>query len=881
MTVHATALHDGWTLTATGGPVPAELAGLRVPATVPGSVHTDLLDAGLIPDPYVGTNEAGLAWLHTAEWRYERRVTTPSPAADERLDLVLDGLDTVATIRLGDTIVGRTRNQHRSFRLDVREQMSRAAGASQRLTIDFASALRHAQEEAERIGARPAAYPHPLNMVRKMACSFGWDWGPDLQTAGIWRPVRLERWRVARLASVRPLVTVAPGLGAATVTVHVDLERSGLEPESSPVHVVARLTRPGAPEVPTERHVTIAPHATTGTLTLDVAEPDLWWPVGHGDQPLHDLEVVLSTTDRHAEPDRLDRWHRRIGLRSVELDTSDDEIGTAFVIGVNGSPVFVRGANWIPDDHLLTRITRDRLAHRISQAVGANLNLLRVWGGGIYESEDFYELCDEAGLMVWQDFPLACAAYPEEEPHRSELEAEAREHVARLSAHPSLVLWNGGNENLWGFVDWGWPEQLAGRTWGLHYYTDLFPAVVAELDPTRPYAAGSPCSPRAPLEPGHPRYVHPNDRDHGTHHEWEVWNRRDYTAYREGIPRFCSEFGFQGPPTWHTMARAMTDDRGEVATRETPVWRLHQKAEGGDDKLDRGLAPHLGVPTDFVDWHWAAQLNQARAIAHAITHYRSWWPRTAGAIVWQLNDCWPVTSWAAIDGDGIRKPLWWALRAGFADRLLTVQRRPDPRGGAPVDVLAAVNDTALPWTGTVEVRRETLAGVPLGHAVLALAVAPRSVALLDLPDVVRSPDDPGNEVLVAQWRPSDDDPGGPATPVTAVHCWVEDIDLRLDPEAHDVTAEVVGDGVLVTVTAARGLVKDLTLLVDRIDPAAEVDAALVTLPAGATARLHVRTADPGPLAAWVRRPVLRTANDLAAVRPRASRPPRLPPRGSR
>ena len=485
--MRATPLHDGWTLTATSGPVPEHLSGLRVPATVPGTVHTDLLDAGLISDPYVGTTEADLAWMHTAAWRYERTLTAAPPASDERVDLVLEGLDTVATVRLGDTVVGRMRNQHRTFRLDVRDELARADGGAQPLTVDFASALLHGREEAERLGARPAAYPHPFNMVRKMACSFGWDWGPDLQTAGIWRPVRLERWRTARLASVRPLVTVEPGLGSATVTVHVDIERSGLEAQPSPVDVVARLTPPGG-EASTERHTTIAPDATSGTLVIDVADPDLWWPVGHGDQPLHDLEVELSAT----EP--LHHWHGRIGLRSVQIDTSDDEVGSAFVLSVNGRPLFVRGANWIPDDHLLTRVTREQLARRVDQAVGAHLNLLRVWGGGIYESEDFYELCDEAGVMVWQDFPLACAAYPEEEPHRSELEAEAREHVARLSTHPSLVVWNGGNENLWGFVDWGWREELAGRTWGWHYYTELFPSVVAELDPTRPYVAGSPCS---------------------------------------------------------------------------------------------------------------------------------------------------------------------------------------------------------------------------------------------------------------------------------------------------------------------------------------------------------------------------------------------------
>ncbi|HWJ85575.1 MAG TPA: glycoside hydrolase family 2 TIM barrel-domain containing protein, partial [Cellulomonas sp.] len=473
----------------------------------------------------------------------------------------------------------------------------------------------------------------------------------------------------------------------------------------------------------------------------------------------------------------------------------------------------------------------------------AHLNLLRVWGGGIYESDDFYELCDERGLMVWQDFLLACFAYPEEEPHRSELEAEARENVTRLSSHPSLVLWNGGNENIWGHEDWGWKEKLDGRTWGAGYYYDVFPAVVAELDPTRPYAAGSPFSPHSD-----PTVVHPNDPDHGTHHQWEVWNRVDYTHYRDDVPRFSSEFGYQGPPTWATLERAVRNADGSPLAKQDAVWLLHQKADDGNGKLDRGMAPHLGVPDDFTDWHWATQLNQARAVEHAITHYRSWWPRTAGSIVWQLNDCWPVTSWAAIDGDERPKPLWWALRAAYADRLLTVQTRAEGL------VLAVVNDTASPWTGTVAVRREELDGTHLASVDLPVDVAPRSVALLNLPDQVGVPDDVAGEVLVAVLDG-----------VRTVHTWVDDVALHLDAAPFDASVEVVDGGYVVVVTA-RSLVKDLTLHVDRLDPTATVDAALVTLPAGATARVRVRTDRRGLEGALVVAPVLRTANDLVASR---------------
>ena len=828
----------GWTLRAAGGPVPDLIAHASVAARVPGSVHTDLLTAGLVADPYVDLGESALAWMHRADWQYERELTAAPAGPGERVDLVFEGLDTVATVTLGDEVVGRTFNQHRTYRMEVREALAAAGGAPVTLGVHFRSALEYAESEQRRLGARPAAYGHPLNMVRKMACSFGWDWGPDLQTAGIWKPVRLERWRIARLAAVRPLVTVDPD-GTARVAVHVDVERSALEPTPSALVVRVRLGDLDA-------CAQVESGSTSGVVHVVVPDARLWWPAGYGDQSLYDLDVSLGR-DRGTG---LGRWHRRIGLRTVGLDTSPDAIGTAFTITVNGQPVCVRGANWIPDDHLLTRLTRERLARRIGQAVGANLNLLRVWGGGIYESEDFYELCDEAGVMVWQDFLLACAAYPEEEPLHSELEAEAREQVSRLCAHPSLVLWNGGNENLWGYLDWGWQEQLAGRTWGLGYYTELFPSVIAELDPTRPYAVGSPCSPGAALE-----QTHPNDPDHGTHHQWEVWNQIDYNAYRNEIPRFCSEFGFQAPPTWATLQRAVSNPDGAPLAKNDPVFLLHQKAEDGNGKLDRGLSPHLGIPEDFADWHWATQLNQARAVAHAITHYRSWWPRTAGSVVWQLNDCWPVTSWAAVDSDERPKPLWWALRDSYADRILTIQKRPAQTDGQTreVEVLAVVNDSAEPWSGVAHLRRERLDGTLLADALATVDAPARTVVLIGLPEEVSSPGDVHNEVLVAGLGA-----------VRTVHSWAEDISLDLEKDSLVTTSEPGTDGYQVTVTA-RSLTKDITLLVDRLDPDATVDRGLVTLPAGASATFQVRSSLPGLTEALLGPTVLRSANQLRAA----------------
>jgi beta-mannosidase len=801
-------LHDGWRLSATSGPVPAHIAGVTVPAAVPGSAHLDLLAAGLIPDPYLDRAEAELAWAHRTGWRYTLTFEADAPASDESTALVFDGLDTVATIALNGHTLGTTANMHRSYRFDVREALRDGANE---LVVSFRSALEYAEEVEREIG-RPHNYPHPFNMVRKMACGFGWDWGPDLQTAGIWKPVRLERW-TGRLAQVRPLVTVtADGVGR--VEVHADIDGAG--------EVLAVRVGEVRVEVPAGE-----------TAVVEVPDVALWWPAGYGNQPLYDLVVEL----RDGAGVVLDAVTRRIGFRTITVDVAPDEIGTPFTVVVNGKPVFVKGANWIPDDHFLTRITRERLARRVDQALGAHVNLLRVWGGGIYETDDFYDVCDERGVLVWQDFPFACACYPEEEPLRSEVEAEARENVVRLASHPALALWNGANENMWGYRDWGWPARLDGRTWGYGYYTELLPRIVAELDPTRFYAANSPYSP-FPLDE-----VHPNDENHGTRHEWQVWNAVDYTAYRDHIPRFCAEFGFQGPPAWSTVERWIHD---EPLSPTSPAFLLHQKAEDGNGKLERGFAPHLPQPTTFADWHWTTQLNQARAVAFGIEHFRSWWPRTAGAIMWQLNDCWPVTSWAAIDGDGRPKPLWYALKHAYAPRLLTFQ----PRDGRTV--LIAVNDTDLEWTGSARVERQSLEGVVKDSVVRELAVSPRSVVSLDLSRALQTPDDPTREVLVATIGLT-----------RAVHLFGED--LAYEPRALTAESTTVDDGYRLDVRASS-FVRDVAVFADRLAPDAEVDDMLVTLLAGETHTFHVRTTARVDPAELTRAPVLRCANDLFSGR---------------
>jgi beta-mannosidase len=814
-----TQLHHNWTVRSVAGPVPADVARAgRIPATVPGAVHTDLLAAGLIEDPYLDDNERLLAWIGLTDWCYESTFDW-TPDGAERAELVFEGLDTVATVELNGTLLAATRNMHRTYRLDVTGVLREGANT---LAVTFDSAVRYADRASLDLGARPHVNHHPYNAIRKMACNFGWDWGPDLVTCGIWRPVSLSTTRTARLGAVRPVVSVDGERGA--VDVHLDVVATD---PSAAVEVTASVA--GA-----SGSVTMPPGQTAAVVRVEVDGVERWWPRGHGAQHLYDLEVTLTAGDRP-----LDRWTGRVGFREVRVESIVDEHGTSFGFVVNDRPVFVKGVNWIPDDVFPHRVDRQRYAARLAQAEEAGVNLVRIWGGGIFEADDFYAECDERGLMVWQDFPFACAAYGEETPLWDEVEAEARDNVTRLMTHSSLVLWNGGNENLWGFADWGWQSRLDGRTWGLGYYEQLLPSVVAELDPGRPYIPGSPFSPGADR--------HPNDPAHGPMHIWDVWNQLDYTAYRDHRPRFVAEFGWQGPPAWPTLRRALSDD---PLTPESPGMLVHQKAASGNHKLTGGLVPHLPVPDDIDDWHWAMSLNQARAVRLGVEHFRALSPVCSGSIVWQLNDCWPVVSWSAVDGDGRRKPMFYALRRAHADRLITVQPGPD---GLRV---VLVNDTAEPWTGPLSVSRCTYEGKALATEEIAVDVEPRSTRTVPLSGELATPGNGSGELLVAQV-------GGART----TWFFAEDRDSALAAPALRAEASRTSEGYEVTVIATT-LVRDLALLADKLDPAAAVDDMLVTLLPGETVTFRVVSfADFAP-EALLAPTVLRSANQLVPPTPR-------------
>lgn len=605
------------------------------PAQVPGCVHTDLLRAGVIADPFVGTNELQVQWIEERDWEYRATFEVPeSLAAEAEIDLVADGLDTVATLTLNGQRVAATDNMFIGYRWAVKKLLRRGRNE---LVIHFASARRYI--EARRRWHAPKEINDPVGgctVIRKQQCQFGWDWGPRLVTAGIWRDLRLEGWSGNRLESVRVaqehradgtvLLTLAPELARrAPATVcrwRVSLDR-----------------------------VTVAEGLGT---TIELRHPQLWWPAGQGAQPLYQLEVDVSTPSGAS----IGRWVRRIGLRTIVLDRSADQWGRSFRLVVNGRPIFAKGANWIPAHSFVAPLRRADYARDLRSAVEAHMNMVRVWGGGIYESEDFYDLCDELGLLVWQDFMFACTLYPGTRDFLASVRAEAEHQVRRLRHRASLALWVGNNEI------WSINAHLADRPdfarWREAYealFDRVLPAAVTA------HGAGGAYWPGSPWREG-PATDHAAGECEGDTHYWDVWHaRHPVKDYERWAFRFVSEFGMQSYSSPATNATFCPPEQGNVFG---PVMENHQKNRAGNQIILDYVSRRYRFPKSQDDLIYLSQLNQAYCMQVGVEHYRRLMPRCMGALYWQLNDCWPVASWSSIEFTGRWKALHHVARRFFA-----------------------------------------------------------------------------------------------------------------------------------------------------------------------------------------------------------------------
>ncbi|MGI9066080.1 MAG: beta-mannosidase [Pyrinomonadaceae bacterium] len=621
-------------------------------ATVPGCVHTDLLKNKLIEDPFYRDNEQKLQWIGKTDWEYQTTFNiTPEILARDNIDLVFEGLDTYANVFLNNESLLNTDNMFRTWRADCKRLLK---PGSNTLRIRFRSPINEVLPLMAKLDYQlPAGNdqgektsPH----TRKAPYQYGWDWGPRFVTSGVWRPVSLEAWNKARVDDLHILpkqVTAA----SANLTAQVEVVANS---NATATIVIDNLTDKS---IAAKREVNLAPGSNRVALDFVIARPALWWPNGLGAHPLYTFKARLLINGKP-----IDATTTRTGLRSLELRQQPDASGKSFTFVINGVPVFAKGGNWIPADSFPTRISKAKYRQLLESVRDTNMNMLRVWGGGIYERNDFYELCDEMGILVWQDFMFGCSLYPGDPAFLDNVRQEAVDNVKRLRNHPSIVMWNGNNEIESGWFHWGWKDQLPAKLWDdyLKLFYGVLPEVCSALDPSRPYW---PSSPSSNLEDDN------ESQKMGDLHYWQVWHASlPFSEYEKQFPRFMSEYGFQSFPQLETVNTYTVPADHDI---KSPVMMAHQRHPRGNQLIREYMLREYPEPKDFESFLYVSQVLQAEGIKIGAEHLRRIMPHNMGSLYWQINDCWPVASWSSIDYTGRWKALQYYARRFYSEILVS------------------------------------------------------------------------------------------------------------------------------------------------------------------------------------------------------------------
>ena len=663
-------------------------------ANVPGTVQQALLATEQIPDPFYGRNEALVQWVGESDWMYRCTFELPAEAlTEECVALCFDGLDTVATVWLNGQQIHTSDNMFVPYRIQIASYLH--TGKNE-LLILFESALLCGKKR-EAIDGKQAVWNGDASRVyvRKAQYHYGWDWGPILLTAGPWRPVRIETYS-ARISELYCPIEVASDLDHATIQAHVTCEL-GSSVQASDLSLQLTLYAPDGERI--DEH-TLPMTGNTIHATFELDAPQLWWPRGYGEQPLY--RVVAALRSRTGK--ELHRQEQRLGLRRLQLVQQPlvEGSGTTFFFEVNNTPIYCGGANWIPADSFLPAIAPERYRAWLQLAADAHMTMIRVWGGGIYEENVFYDVCDELGLLVWQDFMFGCGMYPALDWFQKSVQAEAEATLRRLRHHPSIALWCGNNEDYLlaqslGSYDRSFTSDFTETAFPARtLYEHLLPTVCAELDPTRPYWPGSPYS-------GNDA----NDAFHGDMHVWDIWQKSiPYQEYPQRAARFVSEFGIESFPALATIESVTPP---EERYPQSHTLDAHNKSDGGQRLLAGYILDNIRMPTDLAGYVYASQFIQAEAMGVAIRGWRRHWghteTQTGGALLWQLNDCWPVTSWAIVDYMLRPKAAYYVVRRELAPFAIGLAPGHDTNAE-----LWAVNSITTPIDVTVEVCTWTLNG---------------------------------------------------------------------------------------------------------------------------------------------------------------------------
>ena len=680
-----------------------------MPAKVPGGVHTDLLALGLIPDPFVGDNEKRVQLVAEVDWEYRCWfIAEPDLLDQAHIWLVCDGLDTLAAVSLNGEELGQASNMYRQYRWEVKPLLK--AGQND-LRILFSSPVRFITDHQSK-----RSLPSPIHSIaggphlRKAPYQFGWDWGPQLPPIGIWKDLRLEGHRVARLKDVH-LQQKHSG-GDVTLQARIAIERA----EPAPLIALVQVTTPQGETLESKAALSSGDELI---VAVPIPHPQLWWPNGYGDQPLYQVEVSVMRDDA-SNGEYLDGRSYQVGLRTLELRQAEDQWGRSFVFVVNGVPIFAKGSNWCPAETFPTRITDQYLEGLLRSMAETHQNMLRVWGGGFYEEERFYDLCDRYGILVWQEFIFSCSIYPLDNPEFLEnIRPEVVENIRRLRHRASLALWCGNNEMEWGWVGWNWdlPEfQNLKTAYDQFFHHTLRDWCQAE-DPDHSYWPSSPSSDTP--------FIDPNGQRQGDCHYWDVWHgRKPFTSYRDQYPRFMSEFGFQALPPLATISTYAEESEWNMTSY---IMEQHQKNASGNSLMVGQMLDTFRLPKDFPSLVYLSMVLQAEGIRYGVEHWRRHPDRVAGTLYWQLNDCWPVASWSSIDYYGRWKALHYAARHFYAPVMLSIKDKP------PRQAIFITNDLLEPWEGRVVWSLEMLDGNELttGH-LHALVGAQSALQVCDL-----------------------------------------------------------------------------------------------------------------------------------------------------